>query len=230
MKGLVGIMVALLVSGCGVVNPTDTEVNAVQKVLDFYGGVCKRGRGFSTDNGETQKYFNLEISQSKSLDGFSDMLELPASNIAYLFYSNLNDEQDNYTYIKVKIKLSNGQSHGYYYLVPELKEVETLTPLFKLTFEKIKVKDYPGLLSHFDEAVASDLTPELLEEFCTPNDSALGVVDTAHFHGFAFFERETDKKSMVVLGGILAREKGNTPLTILIGRESKKMEGFRYEF
>jgi len=102
MRKIIGILLIGVLTACNNVGVTDTEVQAVQSVLDFYGGICNRHKGFNSENGETDTYFELEMSQSELIESYSNMLELPASNIAYLFYSNLNDEQDNYTHVKVK--------------------------------------------------------------------------------------------------------------------------------
>ncbi|HLU84829.1 MAG TPA: hypothetical protein VKZ45_05095 [Vicingaceae bacterium] len=230
MRKIIGILLIGVLTACNNVGVTETEVQAVQSVLDFYGGICNRHKGFEAKNGETDTYFELEMSQSELVESYSNMLELPASNIAYLFYSNLNDEQDNYTYVKVKINLSNGQSHEYSYSARDLKEIESLTPLLQSITDKIKAQDYEGLISQFDKNIASNLTSEQLKAYCVPYDSAYGRVDNTQFQGYSFFEGETDNRPLAHIAGIMIRENENTPISLFIDRKSKKVVTMKYDF
>lgn len=40
---------------------TNNEKDAVQKVLNFYGGICNRSKGFTSKNGDMETYFVLEM-------------------------------------------------------------------------------------------------------------------------------------------------------------------------
>ena len=232
MRKAIGILIIGigLLSACNNAGVTNTEMQAVQSVLDFYGGICNRHKGFETKNGKTETYFELEMSKSKLIESYSDMLELPASNIAYLFYKNLNKEQDNYTYIKVKINLSNGQSSEYNYYADDLKEVEKLTPILQIVSKEIKEGDYDGLLSQFDEKIAANLSVEKLKSYCAPYDSAYGQIDQTQFQGFAFFQGEQDSKPLAHLAGIMIRKKGNTPISLFVDRKSEKVVTMKYKF
>jgi hypothetical protein len=217
-------------TSCSNVGVTDIEVEAVQSVLDFYGGVCNRHKGFETKNGETKTYFELEMSKSELIESYSNMLELPASNIAHLFFSNLKNEQDNYSYVKVTINLSGGQSSEYNYTVDDLTELESLTSILQSVAKEIKTKNYRDLLSHFDTSIATTLTAEQLTSYCTPYDSAYGEINKTQFQGYAFFESEDDNRPLAHVAGIMIREKENTPISLFIDRESKKVITMKYEF
>lgn len=229
MRKLIGILIIGILSACNNVGVTDTEVQAVQSVLDFYGGICNRHKGFSTTNGKKETYFELEMSQSQLIESYSSILELPASNIAYLFYSNLGSEQDNYTQVKVKINLSNEQSHEFTYGSEDLKEIEKMTPILQRASEKIKSEDYEGLLSHFDKKLASTLNSNLLKAYCTPYDSAYGKIEETQFQGFTFFETKEDNRPLVQLTGIMIRENTNTPITLVLDRESNRILTMKYD-
>jgi hypothetical protein len=230
MKKLFGILLVLVMAACNNVSVTDTEVKAVQSVLDFYGGICNRYKGIDFKNGTKETYFELEMSQSELIESYSNMLEMPASNIAYLFYSNLKDEQKNYTLVKVKINLTTGQSHEYSYSAPDLKEMERFTPVLQTVSEKIKAHDYNGLLSQFDTAIASNLTAEQLKIYCSPYDSAYGQVKQVYFQGYAYFEPENENRALVHLAGAMLREKKNTPISLSIDRKTKRVLTMKYEF
>jgi len=230
MRKLIGILLIGMLTACNKVGVTETEVQAVQSVLDFYGGECNRHKGFSTTNNETETYFELEMSQSQLIESYAKILKLPASNIAYLFYSNLKDEQDNYTHVNVKINLSNGKSHEYSYKAQDLKEIENLIPFLQTASEKIKSQDYKGLLSQFDKDISSNLSATQLKTYCTSYDSAYGKIEMIQFQGYDFFEGKEDNRPLVNLAGIMIRENNNTPFSLFIDRESRKIITMKYEF
>jgi len=232
MKSWIGISLFALLAftACNTIGMTDAEVQAVQKVLDFYGGYCESHKGFETDNGETETYFELQMSKSELIENYSNMLALPASNVAYLFYSNLKEGRDNYTYIKVKILLSENQSYDFSYSVNDLSEVQNLVPVLQTASDKIKAQDYAGLIGLMDTSVSTSLTVGKLEAFCMPYDSAYGAVTQTQFQGYSFFESEKDQGTYAHIAGIMIREKQNTPISVFIDRKSKKVMSMKYEF
>src|SRR5690606_12776462 len=108
---------------------------------------------FDTENGVRKTNFELEMSKSQLLEHDSANLKSHSGNIAYLFYSNLGEEQSNYDEIKVKINLANGTSKEFKYSDKELKEVENLEAQIKNINELIKRKNYDGLVLEFDTSV-----------------------------------------------------------------------------
>lgn len=230
MRKIIGILLIGVLSACNNVGVTETEAQAVQSVLEFYGGVCNRYKGFKSENGKTDTYFTLDMSESELIESYSNLLKLPASNIAYLFYSNLDDEQDNYTHVKVKINLSNGRSREFSYKAEDLKEIENLIPVLQIASEKIKSQDYKGLLSQFDKDIASTLSADQMKTYCTYYDSAYGKIDMTQFQGFAFFEGKDDNRPLARLAGIMIRENTNTPISFNIDRESRKIVTMKYGF
>lgn len=231
MRTFIAILLIGVLTGCGG-KPwsTDTEVQAVQNVLNFYGGQCNRHKGFKKTSGEeTETYFELEMSGSELIEFYSDKLALPASNIAYIFYSSLNEEQANYTNVKVKINLADNKSHRYSYTASDLIEIEKSIPILQSVSENIKAKDYDLLDSQFDVEAFPDLTPSLIKSYCAPYDSAYGEIEKTQFQGFAFFESEGDKKPLVHIGGMMKREKNNVPISLIINRENLKVGVLKFE-
>jgi len=92
------------------VSITDNEDNGVKKILDFYGGYCKYaiGASASTDDGK-KKYFELELSKSHGLEKQRATPELIASNVAYIFLSNLKEERKNYDEIHAVLIFADGK-------------------------------------------------------------------------------------------------------------------------
>ena len=230
MKKIVGFLLIGLLTACNNVVVTKQEEKAVGVVLDFYGGICNRKKGFHSKNGSKETYFELEMSKSKIIEKFSSILELPASNIAYLFYSNLKEEQDNYTEVHVTIKLTKGETHKFIYNSKDLKEIEKFTPILEVVSSKIKSQDIVGLLTDFDKEIAKDIDVELFEKTCIKVDSAFGKINETYFHGFMFTEFTEYKDPIVQLVGIMKREKQDIPLSLYINRKTKKLVSIKNEF
>jgi hypothetical protein len=229
MKKIVGILLIGLLTACNNVVVTKQEEKAVGVVLDFYGGICNRKKGFHSKNGSKETYFELEMSQSEIIEQFSTLPALPASNIAYLFYSNLKNEQSNFTEIHVSIKLAKGETHKFIYKSKDLKEIENFKPIMEEVSNKIKSQDYDGLLLNFVKEVAKDFASDQIEKYCYPYDSAYGKVDKTVFHGFAFTEIKKYKNPVVHLVGFMKRKKQDVPISIIVDRKSKKIVALNYD-
>lgn len=130
---------------CSKMGVSETEVKAVDKVLDFYSGKIERLKSFNLVNGKNTAYFELKISGSRLLNLDQKNLTEHAGNIAYLFYSNLKDEKSEYDAIKVTIELANEETRNYAFPISELKEIEKLYPEVEKTNSSIKNADYKSL-------------------------------------------------------------------------------------
>src|SRR5215211_4880183 len=95
---------------------TDNEDKGIKEILAFYGGQCEYGLGRKISLGdESQTNFWLKVSKSSEIDNFSTVAEMPASNIAYLFYRNLKNEKNNYNEIQVELILGDGKNENFSY-------------------------------------------------------------------------------------------------------------------
>jgi hypothetical protein len=230
MKNIIGILLILVVASCGKEKATETELQAVNGVLEFYGGACKYHKGTVTKKGVTEKFFELEIRESKLIESFSNRLEIPASNIAYLFFSNLKDEQYNYTDVKVKLLINNGKTSAYSYPVGELKEIDQLIPILNRVSQLIKTQSYQALLLEFDTVPESSMTFKRLVDICSPIQFKYGLIERVQFQGCAFYERPVDKRPMVHVAGMMIRKKGNVPISLFIDRKSRKIVDLKFQF
>ena len=230
MKRLLAMLMIGIFTGCNNIVISKKETSAVQEVLNFYGGICNRIKGFSHKNGETENYFKLEMSKSDLLEQYTSMLDIPASNIAYIFYKNLGDEKGKYTHIKVKINLNNGQDHEYKYSTKELKEIQSFEPILLNTPQKVKDQDYTGLIKTFDDSIAMNLTESQLRSLCSSVDSTYGDIKEIQFQGFAFANAESDGKPLIYLAGVMVREKENTQFSLFVNRKNKKLYNLKYKF
>jgi hypothetical protein len=230
MKKIIAIVFSIIMFSCNDADVTKVEINAVQSVLNFYGGICNRSKGFETENTKTLTYFELEMSKSKLISSYSKMPELPASNIAYLFYSNLENEKDKYSFIRVKTNFSEKHSATFDYNAKELIEIETLVKIFKNVASDIKQKKYSHLYSRFEVDSSSVLTAQMIESYCATDDSAYGGISKYQFQGFSFLEPDKESNPEVHLGGILVRKKTNIPLSVFIDRKTTKVNSIRFQF
>ena len=60
MKQILKIFVLLIIFSCNKIGVSKTEVEAVDKVLGFYGGEVNRSIGFKTANAKKIDYFELK--------------------------------------------------------------------------------------------------------------------------------------------------------------------------
>jgi hypothetical protein len=215
------------------VSITDNEDKGVKEILNFYGGECKYSIGTtaSTDEGK-KKYFELEMSKSDMLENYAKLIEMPSSNIAFMFYYNLKEEKRNYTQIKVVVKLKDGHGDNFEYSTSQLEIVKQKVDLIFKVSDLIKLKDYNGLYKLFDLTVAPNLKETDIESYCSKSDIAYGQIVKFQLQGFSFFN--SNGKDLLHLAGVQQRDKQNTPLTIFVDPKKTQIEGsvitMKFEF
>ena len=158
------------------------------------------------------------------------VIELPASNIAFIFYKNLKNEKSNYTTIKVVIKLKDGRSDNFEYSISQLEIVNQKFNVLTKVSDLIQTKDYSALFKLFDLSVAADLNVKKLEDYCSKMDSDYGKIVKVQFQGFSFFKNSDDPKNkeLLHLAGIQQRDKQNTPLSVFVDFNKIDIEGSVY--
>src|SRR5690554_3578805 len=222
MKIFLQALLLITLFSCGKVKVSDTEVKAVDKVLTFYGGQVDRLIGFNTGNDSKVNFFELKISESPLLNSDEKWLDEHAGNIAYLFYSNLNNEQSKYNEIRVSIDLTNGASHSYKFSESELKEIEELYPEIEKTSKYIKYGDYTSLMNQFSKKV--DIEEKELEGFFGEIISKYGMITDIQMHGFTFFEEEGYGDCVEIVQFIALKEKSG-PIILVYSRETNELIG-----
>ena len=226
MKQTLPILAILLLFSCGKVGVSKTEVKAVDKVIEFYGGQVNRIIGFNMKNTKKIKYFELKISNSQLLNNDQKDLAGHAGNIAYLFYSNLKDEKPNYQEIKVSIDLQNGESRNYNFSVSDLKEIENLMPFVNKTNTFIRNKDYKGFAETFsaqfkaDEKDLKGLFDELYSRF--------GEIKEIQFQGFSFAE-DPKVGPYILVKEVLVLDKEAGRMYLNFDRRTKEILGLTFE-
>lgn len=218
MKRSFAIILLVLLSCKNTVDITETEVNAVQEVLNYYNGKCLRSKGFDLKNGVNLKNFELEMSDSELLEHNADNLKFDSGNIAYLFYSNLNNEKSNYDEIKVKINLKNGNSQNYKYTSQELLEIENLQPQINKINELILSKNYEELALQFENSVKID--KESIAALFAKIEKQYGAIKKTQFQGFDFKEINNFGQ-ITVIKQALVLDKINASMIMAFKRNGK---------
>lgn len=207
------------------VGVTEKEVDAVQQVLNFYGGECMRHKGFSIKNGVRKRNFELEMSKSSLLENSDSRLNPHSANIAYLFYSNLGNEKSNYEEIKVKINLSNGKSSEFVYSDKELKVIENLQGQLKIITGLILAKDYDNLAKQFDESISIGKSD--LEKLFSSLESKFGGMKETQFQGFEF-KQTAEHGELIIISEALVFEKMAGIMNMILKRDNAKLLGMNF--
>lgn len=227
MKKILSIIILLCFISCNnATSVTVKEENAVQQVLNFYNGECLRSKGVKSENGNNKSYFELEMSKSELLNAKSKNLKTHSANIAYLFYSNLDEEKKNYQEIKVKIILDNGTNQQFLYSNIELSEVEKLQLYRNEIIDKIIGKEYEKLLSLFDKAINIDA--KNIKNLFATLENQYGKINKIQSQGFEF--RETNNYgNVIVMKEAVVFEKIVLSMNLIIKRENSKLISIEFE-
>jgi predicted transcriptional regulator len=225
MKQISLIISLFLIFSCNKVGVSKTEVQAVDKVLEFYGGEINRSIGFKTANAKKTDYFELKISKSQLLNNDQKDLTEHAGNIAYLFYSNLKNEKSNYDEIKVIIDLQNGESRSYNFPVNELKEIEALYQEIEKTNNSINNSDFKFLANQFDERIGTNEIE--LEKLLSQLHSNFGSIKQIQFQGFQF-SNDKDMGDYIIVKEAIVLENDSIAMYLSYDRNTKKLIGIHF--
>ena len=226
MKKILSILIVLNFISCNNIGVTAKEENAVEQVLNFYNGVCLRSKGVKLENGSNISYFELEISKSELLNVRSKDLKTHSANIAYLFYSNLEEEKENYQEIKVRIVLDNGTSEEFLYTNIELLEIEKLQHFVNQITEDITKKDFEKLILSFDKSITVEANS--IKSLFLTVENKFGKINEFEFQGFDFRDSR-NYGNVIVIKEALVFEKTGLYMNLNIKRENSKLISIEFE-
>lgn len=227
MKKCFLILIMGVLISCNDTLVTDLEKQAVDSVLDFYGGICYRSKGFSSENTDVTTYFELKMVDSERIQGQMDKDHLPSSNVAYLFYKNLKEEKENYDEIHVILVSEDKSEQQYIFPVALLERVEKRMMVIEETIEMIKNKRFESLHSILN----NELVPFEKEELITnlkKVEPQFGVIEEFQFFGFKVIPYKG--KDILHLAGAVIRDKQNTEFSIDIDFNSDKNELYQLQY
>lgn len=225
MKQIIQILIVFLLFSCTKVGVSQIEINAVDKVLQFYGGQVNRAIGFKTSNGKKTDYFKLKVNKSQLLQNDQKYLAEHAGNIAYLFYSNLKKEKSNYDEIRVSIELENGESRNYNFPLSQLKEIESLYPIIEKTNEFINNEDYKSLANQFSDKIGTNENE--LHKIFDDLHSRFGNTKQIQFQGFSF-EKDNAFGNYISIKEALVLDRNSGAMYLSFDPKTKQLIGINF--
>lgn len=204
---------------------SNNEDKGVKEILSFYGGYCKYAIGYSASTREgKKKYFELEISKSDIIEKYKNVVEMPASNIAYLFYRNLKNEKNNYDEIHTVIIFKDKSKVTLDYSKETLAIVDNKMNVVEKLVNLLKRKNYEGIKPflkpdttyiHYDkDELVSNLTKVELQ---------LGTIKEFLPYGFRFNDKK-DQQAFLHISGVLLRDKQSNEFSVDIDPKSTNDE------
>lgn len=128
------------------VSITDNEDKGVKDILGFFGGECRYSIGVSASSSEGNgKFFELELSKCEAIEQWKDDPQIPSSNMAYRFFSQLKEERKNYNEIRSVLIFKDGKKTEAKYSVKELQLVSNRMNVVKKIVNLIKEKKFDAI-------------------------------------------------------------------------------------
>ncbi|MEZ4805209.1 MAG: hypothetical protein R2852_06935 [Bacteroidia bacterium] len=195
---------------------TDNEDKGVKEILNFYGGECKYSIGASASSEIGEKhYFELELSKSDAIEEITEIAQMPASNIAYLFYRNLNEEErKKYDEIHVVLIFSSGKKMKFNYSSQQLKLVNQRMKVVDKIVGLIKEKNFEALRPMLNDTTFISYDRNELISNLIKFDPQFGNV-TEGFRPFGFgIEKSKNGKEVLHISGAIIRDKQNNAFSV----------------
>jgi hypothetical protein len=206
------------------VSITDNEDKGIKDILGFFGGECEYSVGFvkSTDNSADRKYFKLELRKSKFITKYADKPVLITSNLAYLFYRNLNpEERKNYSHIVGKI-ITEAGSIEHEYATADLELVDQKAPFILKLVDTIKEKNFKQLEDFMNPEDLFSYDKKGVVQNLEKADPQYGNINKFQPFGFQF--TTIGDVSVLKVFGIIVRDKQSHELTVYFNLKSDKEE------
>ena len=209
---------------------TDNEDKGVKEVLEYYGGYCEYSIGATASSKDgTSKFFELKMSKSDALEKYSNIIQMPASNIAYLFYSNLKDEKNRYDEIRTIILLKNGKEITFKFPTTQLKKVEKRIPIIKKIVSLIKEKKFQNIGEHLNDQSIIKYDKSQLITNIENIDSKFGQVIDFLPYGFRF-DSTNDGHVILHVSGIVKRSIQSHEFSADFDLNSTKEELLKFDY
>jgi hypothetical protein len=194
---------------------TANEDKGVKEILNFYGGYCKYslGASASTDDGN-KKFFELELSKSDVIEKQSKAAQMPASNIAYLFYKNLKNEKSNYEEIRTVLIFADGEKMTFKFPAKQLELVESRMNVANKVVGLIKEKKFEELKPLLNDNKLVSYNKDELVKNLISIDSQFGNV-TEGFRSFGFrINKLKDGMDILHISGAIIRDKQSNEFSV----------------
>lgn len=212
---------------------TANEDKGIKESIAFYGGQCEYGikKTVSTKEKENGTTFWINFSKSAVIDSLEEMAELPGSNIAYLFYKNLNqEERSRFINIKSELVFSDKTSSEFIYTVDKLEKVKSKVPLAEKIVELIKAKKFDDLRAYVNADTALvDYKIDTLIANLRKIELKAGKIERFILYGFKF-HKAANGREILRLAGLIKREGRNHYFTVLLDPNTPKEEVYSLNY
>jgi len=209
---------------------TENEDKGVKEILEFYGGQCKYAIGVTASTVEVKsKYFELEMSQSEAIESYSKIAQMPASNVAFLFYKNLKSEKNNYDEIHTVLKFNDGEEMTFKYPIEQLELVAERIPAVEKIVELIRSKQFQEIKTFLNDSSVFQYDKNAVVANMKDMDPQFGEVKEFIPYGFRINEDENGK-SFLHISGVIIRDKQSHEFSADFDLERPKDELFKLEY
>lgn len=210
------VFVSIILMSCNV-NPgslTENEDRGIKEIIGFYGGQCEYGVEKKASTIERSKTsFWIKFSKSADIDSLQKIAEMPASNMAYIFYKNLGKEKTKYDEIESELVFENGKNLKFNYLLSNLEKVKVKIELVNKIVQIIKEKKFNNLNNYMNaDTTLFKVDAQLLISKIVDADVDCGnVVDFIPF-GFTF--SKVNGVEILHIAGLVKRDKKSHYLSV----------------
>jgi hypothetical protein len=209
---------------------TENEDKGIKEILAFYGGTSQYsiGASASTEDG-VKKFFEIELSRSTVVEKYVDRSKMTASNIACIFFNNLNDQEiEKYSEIRVVLS-ENGEKETYKFQTAKLKLVEQRMAVLDKTVGFIKDKNFDAILPMLNNTITNYNKEELIAKLKMVDPQFGNVTEGIRKFGFVTYKSEIGKE-LIHISGIIVRDKQNNEFSIDLDLNSDKNEIYALDY
>jgi hypothetical protein len=210
------VFVSIILMSCNITpgSLTENEDKGIKEIIGFYGGQCEYGVEKKANAMEGSKTnFWIKFSKSADIDSLQKIAEMPASNMAYIFYKNLDKEKTNYDEIESELVFGNGESLKFNYPLSNLEKVKVKIELVNKIVQIIKEKKFKSLKNYMNaDTVLFKVDDQLLISKLEGADRDLGNV--VGFTPFGFTFSKVNGVEILHIAGLVKRDKKSHYLSV----------------
>ena len=213
------------------VSITENEDKGIKEIIEFYGGQCEYGvqnKVYTNKDNETN--FWLKFSKSASVDSLAKVAELPVSNIAYIFYKNLDKEKSSYNQIQSELIFGDGGTMKFSYTIAQLEKVKSKIQLVDEIVNLIKNKNFKDIKNYLivDTALFK-YDKDILISNLQKADPEFGNASDIIPYGFKFSKAENGQE-ILHISGLIKRDKQSNYFSINLDPNSLKKEVYSLDY
>lgn len=236
MNRIINLIVILisfsLLGSCtsNTVTLTKQEDNGIKEILKVYGGVCKYSTRYSLSTKDGKKRdFIIELSQSNAIEKYARIVEMPSSNIAYLFYKNVSNQEESYNAIKVNIVFNDKTTQTFEYATKTLNLVMQKMISMDNTVNLLKDRKYDELEESIDAETHFKYDKDQLSEKIAGLDARFGNITGYIPMGFRF-NKMPNGEEILHLSAMIKRDIENHEFSMDVSLGPANNEIYRVDY